>query len=245
MWARIMRERFGAKNPKSQMLRFHTQTGGSTLTAQQPENNIVRVAMQALAAVCGGTQSLHTNGFDEALALPTERRRARAAHAADHRHESGATDTVDPFAGSYFVEALTDELEARARELIERVDELGGAVARSIQARVGKVLIAPAMVLAFAAGIYLASDRDLFGETWVVVPMVILIVLFGMGGAFFGPTEERAAQAAARDVEAAGDGPVTFSPQYEALAARIANGGKLATVLIVVAIYFMVAKPFA
>jgi uncharacterized membrane protein len=113
------------------------------------------------------------------------------------------------------------------------------------QARVGKVLIAPAMVLAFAAGIYLASDRDLFGETWVVVPMVILIVLFGMGGAFFGPTEERAAQAAARDVEAAGDGPVTFSPQYEALAARIANGGKLATVLIVVAIYFMVAKPFA
>ena len=108
-----MRERFGSENPKSQTIRFHTQTGGVTLAAQQPENNIVRVALQGFAAVCGGTQSLHTNGFDEALALPTERA-ARIALRTQQilAHESGATDTVDPFAGSYFVEALTDEIEA-------------------------------------------------------------------------------------------------------------------------------------
>jgi methylmalonyl-CoA mutase, N-terminal domain len=129
MWAKIMTERFGSTNPKSQMLRFHTQTGGVTLTAQQPENNIVRVALQAFAAVCGGTQSLHTNGYDEALALPTERA-ARIALRTQQvvAYESGATDTVDPFAGSYFVEALTDELESRAWELIGKVDELGGSV---------------------------------------------------------------------------------------------------------------------
>jgi methylmalonyl-CoA mutase, N-terminal domain len=129
MWAHIMRERFGATNPKATMLRFHTQTGGVTLTAQQPENNIVRVALQGFAAVCGGTQSLHTNGFDEALALPTERAAKIALRTQQVlAHESGATDTVDPFAGSYFVESLTDEIEARANELIEKVDALGGSV---------------------------------------------------------------------------------------------------------------------
>jgi methylmalonyl-CoA mutase N-terminal domain/subunit len=129
MWAHIMRERFGATNPKATMLRFHTQTGGVTLTAQQPENNIVRVALQGFAAVCGGTQSLHTNGFDEALALPTERAAKIAVRTQQIlAHESGAADTVDPFAGSYFVEALTDEIEARANELIEKVDALGGSV---------------------------------------------------------------------------------------------------------------------
>ena len=123
----IMRERFGATNPKATMLRFHTQTGGVTLTAQQPENNIVRVALQGFAAVCGGTQSLHTNGFDEALALPTERAAKIALRTQQIlAHESGATDTVDPFAGSYFVEALTDEIETRAQELIDKVDALGG-----------------------------------------------------------------------------------------------------------------------
>jgi methylmalonyl-CoA mutase, N-terminal domain len=129
MWARIMRERFGAENPRSQTIRFHTQTGGVTLAAQQPENNIVRVALQGFAAVCGGTQSLHTNGFDEALALPTERS-ARIALRTQQiiAHESGATDTVDPFAGSYFVEALTDEIEERAQELIDKVEALGGSV---------------------------------------------------------------------------------------------------------------------
>src|SRR5438067_1930165 len=130
LWARIMRERFGATNPKARALRFHAQTGGSTLTAQQPDNNIVRVAVQALSAVCGGAQSIHTNGYDEALALPSE----RAVHIALRTqqllaHEAGGTDTADPFGGSYFIEALTDELQAKAWELIEHVDELGGAVA--------------------------------------------------------------------------------------------------------------------
>jgi methylmalonyl-CoA mutase, N-terminal domain len=129
MWARIMSERFGATNPKAQMLRFHTQTGGVTLTAQQPENNISRVALQAFAAVCGGTQSLHTNGYDEALALPSERAAKIAVRTQQVvAYESGAADTVDPFAGSYFVEALTDEIESRAWELIGKVDELGGSV---------------------------------------------------------------------------------------------------------------------
>ena len=129
MWAKIMRERFEAKDERSWRLRFHTQTGGVTLTAQQPENNIVRVALQGFAAVCGGTQSLHTNGFDEALALPTERAAKIALRTQQIiGYESGAADSVDPFAGSYFVEALTDEIEARASELIDKVDSLGGSV---------------------------------------------------------------------------------------------------------------------
>ena len=125
-----MRDRFGATNPRAQALRFHAQTGGSTLTAQQPENNVARVTVQALSAVCGGAQSIHTNAFDEALALPTERS-ARIALRTQQilQHEAGGTDTADPLAGSYFVESLTSELEERAWELIERIDELGGAVA--------------------------------------------------------------------------------------------------------------------
>jgi methylmalonyl-CoA mutase, N-terminal domain len=129
MWARIMRERFGATDERSMKIRFHTQTGGVTLAAQQPENNIVRVALQGFAAVCGGTQSLHTNGFDEALALPTERA-ARIALRTQQilAHESGAADTADPFAGSYFIESLTDQIEEAAQALIDKVDELGGSV---------------------------------------------------------------------------------------------------------------------
>ena len=128
MWARIMREEFGASSERSQMIRFHTQTGGVTLQAQQPDVNIIRVALQGFAAVCGGTQSLHTNGFDEALALPTERS-ARIALRTQQviAHESGAADTVDPFAGSYFIEGLTDEIEERSWELIGKVDEMGGS----------------------------------------------------------------------------------------------------------------------
>jgi methylmalonyl-CoA mutase N-terminal domain/subunit len=130
MWARIMAERFGAKDEKSMLLRFHTQTGGSTLTAQQPENNIMRVTIQALAAVLGGTQSLHTNGFDEALGLPT----ARAARVALRTQqviasESGVVDTADPLAGSYFVESLTDAVEDGAWAYLEKIDGMGGAVA--------------------------------------------------------------------------------------------------------------------
>jgi len=129
LWARIMSERFGATNPKALALRFHAQTGGSTLTAQQPENNVVRVAIQALSAVCGGAQSLHTNGFDEALALPTERAAKIALRTQQIlAHEAGATDTADPLGGSFFIESLTGDLEQRALELIERIDELGGAV---------------------------------------------------------------------------------------------------------------------
>src|SRR6185295_7365527 len=129
MWAEIMRDRFGARNPRSQMIRFHTQTGGSTLTAQQPMNNIVRVALQGFAAVCGGTQSLHTNGFDEALGLPTETSAKIALRTQQViAHESGAADTVDPFAGSYYVEALTAEIEQRSRELMDKVESLGGSV---------------------------------------------------------------------------------------------------------------------
>jgi methylmalonyl-CoA mutase, N-terminal domain len=129
MWARIVRDRFGATDERSQRIRFHTQTGGVTLQAQQPDVNISRVALQGFAAVCGGTQSLHTNGFDEALALPSERS-ARIALRTQQviAHESGAADTVDPLAGSYFIEALTDEIESRAWELIDKVEELGGSV---------------------------------------------------------------------------------------------------------------------
>jgi len=130
LWTRVLSERFGVTNRRALAMRFHAQTGGSTLTAQQPENNIVRVAIQALSAVCGGTQSLHTNSFDEALALPSERA-ARIALRTQQvlAGEAGLTNTVDPLGGSYYVEALTDELEARAWELIERVAEVGGAVA--------------------------------------------------------------------------------------------------------------------
>jgi methylmalonyl-CoA mutase N-terminal domain/subunit len=124
-----VRDRFGSSDPRSQTIRFHTQTGGVTLQAQQPEVNIIRVALQGFAAVCGGTQSLHTNGFDEALALPSEKSAKIALRTQQIvAHESGAADTVDPFAGSYFVEALTDEIESRAYELIGKVDELGGSV---------------------------------------------------------------------------------------------------------------------
>ena len=369
MWAHIMRDRFGAKNPKSQMLRFHTQTGGVTLTAQQPENNIARVALQGFAAVCGGTQSLHTNGYDEALALPTERAAKIAVRTQQViAHESGATDTVDPFAGSYFIEALTDEIESRAQELIAKVDELGGSVnaiefitgeidesawgyqeryrlgqdivvgvnkyeedeievpdllrvdpesenqqvdapegvqgqprpgqgrpaprgaarrrprhrqpaalhqggaarprldgrglrgdagrlrqvpadvlamiasitlygvvlavhimavvvafgtmfaypafipwarknhpdampvIHEVTGRIGQRVISPAMVVVLLAGIYLASDADAWSETWVSVPLVILLVIGGMGGMFFAPNERKLAELAERDL---------------------------------------------
>ena len=129
MWARIMTERFNAKDEKSKLLRFHTQTGGSTLTAQEPENNLMRVTVQALAAVLGGTQSLHTNGFDEALGLPTERA-ARLALRTQQviANESGVVDTADPLAGSYFVESLTDAVEEAAWAYIDKIDGMGGAV---------------------------------------------------------------------------------------------------------------------
>jgi methylmalonyl-CoA mutase N-terminal domain/subunit len=129
LWARIMKERFKAKDPRSMMLRFHTQTAGSMLTAQQPDNNVVRVTIQALAAVLGGTQSLHTNSRDEALGLPTEES-ARIALRTQQivANEAGVADVIDPLGGSYAIEALTDEIEARAREYIEKIDGMGGMV---------------------------------------------------------------------------------------------------------------------
>jgi methylmalonyl-CoA mutase, N-terminal domain len=129
LWAKIMKERFKAKNEKSLMLRFHTQTAGSSLTAQQPLNNISRVTIQALAAVLGGTQSLHTNSFDEALALPTEDS-VRVALRTQQiiAHESGVADTIDPLAGSYFIENLTDEIENKSFEYIQKIDEMGGSI---------------------------------------------------------------------------------------------------------------------
>jgi methylmalonyl-CoA mutase N-terminal domain/subunit len=130
MWAHVMRDRFGARDPRSMALRFHAQTGGSTLTAQQPEVNLVRVALQAFAAVCGGAQSLHTNAYDEALALPTERSATLALRTQQVlAFEAGGTDSADPLGGSHYIEYLTDELERRALELIDEIDERGGAVA--------------------------------------------------------------------------------------------------------------------
>src|SRR6185369_5275664 len=129
IWGKIMKERFGAKDPKSQMLRFHTQTAGCTLTAQQPDNNIMRVTIQALAAVLGGTQSLHTNSRDEALALPTEDSVRIALRTQQViAYESGAADSIDPLAGSFLVESLTDQIEKAALSYIEKIDKLGGAV---------------------------------------------------------------------------------------------------------------------
>ena len=130
LWARVMRERFGAKKPSSWRLKFHTQTAGSTLTAQQPENNVVRVTLQALAAVLGGTQSLHTNSLDEALGLPTEKSVRIALRTQQIiAYESGVADSVDPLAGSYMIESLTDEIERRAEEYIRLIDDMGGALA--------------------------------------------------------------------------------------------------------------------
>ncbi|WP_456398520.1 acyl-CoA mutase large subunit family protein, partial [Palaeococcus sp. (in: euryarchaeotes)] len=127
LWAKIMKEKFNAKNPKSMLLRFHTQTGGSTLTAQQPENNIVRVAIQALAAVLGGTQSLHTNSYDEALSLPTEKSVRIALRTQQIiAYESGVVDTIDPLGGSYYIEWLTDHIEEEAMKYIEKIEAMGG-----------------------------------------------------------------------------------------------------------------------
>ncbi len=141
LWARLMRERFGATDPRSWMLRTHTQTGGSTLTAQQPENNIVRAALQALAAVLGGVQSMALSCYDEALALPTEAAQRLAVRTQQIlAHETGVTDTVDPLAGSYFIEALTDELERRAEALFDEVEAMGGAVIAIERGLVQKVI---------------------------------------------------------------------------------------------------------
>src|SRR5208282_3148194 len=129
LWAHVMKERFGAKDPRSMMLRFHAQTAGSSLTAQQPENNIVRVAIQALAAILGGCQSLHTNSMDEALALPTEESALIALRTQQIiANETGVTNTIDPVAGSYAIESLTEQIETRAQEYLSKIDAMGGMI---------------------------------------------------------------------------------------------------------------------
>jgi methylmalonyl-CoA mutase N-terminal domain/subunit len=169
LWARIMRDRFGAAHPRAQQLRFHTQTAGSTLTAQQPDNNIVRVALQALAAVLGGTQSLHCNGRDEALALPTEES-ARIALRTQQiiASESGVANTVDPVAGSYAIEVLTDEIERGAQALLERIDRAGGTLAaieagliqREIQESAYRAQLAIDAGVAVVVGVNTFSEND-------------------------------------------------------------------------------------
>ena len=176
LWAEIIRDEFGSTDPKSQMLRFHTQTGGSTLTAQEPQNNVVRVALQALAAVLGGTQSLHTNGQDEALGLPTAES-ARVALRTQQiiAYESGVTDVVDPLAGSYYVESLTDELIARARALIAEVDAMGGAVAAIetgwMQDQIGESAYRAQQAIERGKSVVVAVNR--FGDADEVVSMPI------------------------------------------------------------------------
>jgi methylmalonyl-CoA mutase, N-terminal domain len=169
LWARIMRDRFHATNPRAQQLRFHTQTAGSTLTAQQPDNNIVRVAVQALAAVLGGTQSLHCNGRDEALALPTEES-ARIALRTQQiiAWESGVVNTVDPVAGSYAIEALTDRIEQEAERLMARIEDAGGTLAaietgliqREIQEAAYRAQVAIDAGQAAVVGVNTYEDRD-------------------------------------------------------------------------------------
>jgi methylmalonyl-CoA mutase N-terminal domain/subunit len=164
VWARLMRDEIGAKDPKSWAMRFHTQTAGSTLTAQQPLNNVVRTTIQALAAVLGGTQSLHTNSYDEALGLPTDESALLALRTQQViAHESGVADTVDPLAGSYFVEYLTDRLEEAAQSLLTRIEDMGGAVAAIeegwMQAQIEDAAYAEARRQADGSGVVVGVNR--------------------------------------------------------------------------------------
>ena len=178
LWARLMRERVGATNPASWKMRFHTQTAGSSLTAQQPLSNVVRTALEALSAVLGGTQSLHTNSFDEALGLPTEEAATLALRTQQIiAHESGVTDSVDPLAGSYVVEHLTDELEAKALEIIEWVDRNGGAVAAVenglVQAEIEESAYRTAQAVDAGEQIIVGVNRFTSGEGDDVPPLTL------------------------------------------------------------------------
>jgi methylmalonyl-CoA mutase, N-terminal domain len=234
LWARIMNERFGAKNERALALRFHAQTGGSTLTAQQPENNVVRVAVQALAAVCGGAQSIHTNSYDEALALPTERA-ARIALRTQQviAHEAGGTDTADPLGGAYFLEALTRELEERGWELIERIDDLGGAVEAIEQGFVQREIEEAAYEHERAIG---TGDKIVVGvnryrgreeeeiELHRLDPEVERRQVERTERVRAGRRAEEAERALARVSEAAGGSENLLYPMREALAARCTVG---------------------
>jgi methylmalonyl-CoA mutase N-terminal domain/subunit len=240
MWAKIMTERFGATNEKSTLLRFHTQTGGSTLTAQQPENNIVRVTVQALAAALGGTQSLHTNGFDEALGLPTERAAKIALRTQQIvGYESGIADTVDPLAGSWFVEALTDEVEKGAWEYLERIDDLGGAVdaieAQYMQQEIDQAAYAFAKAVdadeKIVVGVNKFVDEEL--EPTEVFPIDAELQQAQVARVKRVRTErdQTAVDAALADVEAAARGTQNLLVPMKTALARMATLGEVSDVL--------------
>ncbi len=240
MWAKLMRERFGAKDERSTLLRFHTQTGGSTLTAQQPENNIVRVTIQAMAAALGGTQSLHTNGFDEALGLPTERAAKIALRTQQIvGYESGITDTVDPLAGSWFVENLTDQVEAGAWEYLERIDAMGGAV-DAIEAHFLQQEIEQA-AYAYAKAID-AEEKVVVGVNRFVDEQVEPADVFPVDAELQRSQVERVARvraerdqsavdAALGDVEAAARGTQNLLPPMKTALAAMATLGEVSDVL--------------
>ena len=240
MWAKIMTERFGATDERSTLLRFHTQTGGSTLTAQQPENNIVRVTVQALAAALGGTQSLHTNGFDEALGLPTERAAKIALRTQQIvGYESGIADTVDPLAGSWFVEALTDEVEKGAWEYLERIDDMGGAVdaieAQYMQQEIDQAAYAFAKAVdadeKIVVGVNKFVDEEL--EPTEVFPIDADLQQAQEAGVkrVRAERDQTAVDAALADVEAAARGTQNLLVPMKTALARMATLGEVSDVL--------------
>ena len=240
MWAKLMTERFGAKDEKSKLLRFHTQTGGSTLTAQQPENNIVRVTVQALAAALGGTQSLHTNGFDEALGLPTERAAKIALRTQQVvGYESGVADTVDPLGGSWFVESLTDEVERAAWEYLERIDAMGGAVsaieAQFMQDEIEQAAYAYAKAVDSGDKVVVGVNRfvDAVEEPAEVFPIDVELQRAQVArvGRVRAERDQAGVDAALADVEAAARGTQNLLPPMKVALSRMATLGEVSDVL--------------
>ncbi len=240
MWARIMTERFGAKDEKSLLLRFHTQTGGSTLTAQQPENNIVRVTVQAMAAALGGTQSLHTNGFDEALGLPTEHAAKIALRTQQIvGYESGIADTVDPLAGSWFVESLTDEVERAAWDYLERIDAMGGAVdaieAQYMQQEIEQAAYAYAKAIDSGDKVVVGVNRfvDEHGAPTDVFPIDAELQRSQVArvGRVRAERDQSGVDAALADVEAAARGTQNLLDPMKVALARMATLGEVSDVL--------------
>ncbi len=240
MWARLMTERFGAKDEKSRLLRFHTQTGGSTLTAQQPENNIVRVTVQAMAAALGGTQSLHTNGFDEALGLPTERAAKIALRTQQIvGYESGIADTVDPLGGSWFVESLTDEVESAAWAYLERIDAMGGAVsaieAQYMQAEIEQAAYAFAKAVDSGDKVVVGVNRfvDAVDEPADVFPIDVELQRAQVArvARVRSERDQAGVEAALADLGAAARGTQNLLPPMKVALSRMATLGEVSDVL--------------
>ena len=240
MWAKLMTERFGAKDEKSKLLRFHTQTGGSTLTAQQPENNIVRVTVQALAAALGGTQSLHTNGFAQPLGLPTERAAKVALRTQQVvGYESGVADTVDPLGGSWFVESLTDEVERAAWDYLERIDAVGGAVsaieAQFMQDEIEQAAYAYAKAVDSGDKVVVGVNRfvDTVEEPAEVFPIDVELQRAQVArvGRVRAERDQAGVDAALADVEAAARGTQNLLPPMKVALSRMATLGEVSDVL--------------